>query len=58
MEPFTSGNDPILDAAKAYFGVSYLFPYQRLAVHNILSACGFLGAAEEETAPGDRKSVV
>ena len=52
LDPLTSEKDPILDAAKAFFGIPYLFPYQRLAVHNILCACGFQGLREEEDAPG------
>lgn len=44
--------DPITEAARAHFGISYLFPYQRLAVHNILATTGFLGASLQKEAPG------
>ena len=30
--------DPLLDIAKDRFGLSYLYPYQRLVIHNILEA--------------------
>ena len=30
--------DPLNAAVKAFFGLSYLFPYQRLVVANILDA--------------------
>jgi ATP-dependent DNA helicase RecQ len=46
--------DPLLEEAKKTFGISYLFPYQRLAVHNILSACGAPGSAGADSAPGDQ----
>ncbi len=49
-----SKQDPLLEKAKAIFGVSYLFPYQRLAIHNILSGLGIYGGAEAEAAPGDQ----
>ena len=32
--------DPLLAAAKNHFGLSYLYPYQRLVIHNILEAAG------------------
>lgn len=35
--------DPLNAAAKAFFGLSYLFPYQRLVVANILDAAEALG---------------
>ena len=38
--------DPIGDAARAEFGVRYLFPYQRLVIANVLDA-----ASGDETAP-------
>ena len=37
--------DPLLKAAKDTFGLSFLFPYQRLVIHNILEA-----AADAESA--------
>lgn len=39
--------DPILDAGEKFFGIHYLFPYQRLAIYNILNSCGFFGALED-----------
>ncbi|MDR0784938.1 MAG: RecQ family ATP-dependent DNA helicase [Treponema sp.] len=35
--------DPLTDAARRLFGVSYLFPYQRLVVSNILEAADAAG---------------
>lgn len=37
-EKQSSAEDPILKAASEYFGLSYLYPYQRLVIHNILEA--------------------
>jgi ATP-dependent DNA helicase RecQ len=45
--------DPVVEKAKEIFGVSYLYPFQRLAIHNILSACGPQGE-EEDPPPGDQ----
>ena len=45
-------SDPILEAGEKFFGIHYLFPYQRLAIHNILSSCGYFG--EESDAFGDQ----
>ncbi|MDC7227540.1 MAG: DEAD/DEAH box helicase [Spirochaetales bacterium] len=38
----TSAPDPISDTAKDNFGISYLFPYQRLVISNILEAAAGL----------------
>ena len=46
--------DPLLDRAKELFGISYLFPYQRLAIHNILSCLGVYGGEGAEASPGDQ----
>lgn len=35
--------DPITSAAKEYFGIDYLFPFQRLIISNILRAAGAPG---------------
>ena len=32
--------DPLLEIAKKYFNIDYLFPYQRLVISNILEALG------------------
>ncbi|GHU76991.1 hypothetical protein FACS189461_5140 [Spirochaetia bacterium] len=37
--------DPIGEAVKKLFGLSYLFPYQRLVVSNILEAAAAAGIA-------------
>ncbi|MDR3147521.1 MAG: RecQ family ATP-dependent DNA helicase [Treponema sp.] len=37
--------DPVTEAVKELFGLSYLFPYQRLVVANILEAAEAAGAA-------------
>ncbi|MDR2176453.1 MAG: RecQ family ATP-dependent DNA helicase [Treponema sp.] len=39
MEPNFSA-DPLGDKAKEFFGLPYLFPYQRLVISNILEAAG------------------
>lgn len=44
--------DPLLEAGNRFFGIQYLFPYQRLAIHNILLSCGYFG--EDEEAMGDQ----
>jgi ATP-dependent DNA helicase RecQ len=44
--------DPVTEKAKEIFGVFYLYPFQRLAVHNILRACG--PRNEEDPPPGDQ----
>ncbi len=44
--------DPILEAGERFFGIRYLFPYQRLAIHNILYSCGYFG--ENTEAFGDQ----
>ena len=44
--------DPLLDAGERFFGIRYLFPYQRLAIHNILDSCGYF--QEESDAFGDQ----
>ena len=39
--------DPLASLAKKHFGIDYLFPFQRLAVFNILEAAGVPGFAPE-----------
>ena len=39
--------DPITTLAKEHFGIDYLFPYQRLAISNILEAAGIPGFAPQ-----------
>ncbi|MCX7787505.1 MAG: RecQ family ATP-dependent DNA helicase [Spirochaetes bacterium] len=39
--------DPILEVGNRFFGIRYLFPYQRLAIHNILYSCGYFGKVED-----------
>ncbi|MDR1179936.1 MAG: RecQ family ATP-dependent DNA helicase [Spirochaetales bacterium] len=46
--------DPVVEKAREIFGVKYLYPYQRLAVHNILGACGLWEDGEADAAPGDQ----
>jgi ATP-dependent DNA helicase RecQ len=38
-------HDPLTDAAADHFSISYLFPYQRLVISNILRASGVEGFA-------------
>ncbi|GAB4367373.1 MAG: RecQ family ATP-dependent DNA helicase [Spirochaetales bacterium] len=45
-------SDPLLEAGERYFRIRFLFPYQRLAIHNILFSCGYYG--DEEDAVGDQ----
>lgn len=40
--------DEINEAALNYFKIKYVFPYQRLVVHNVLCACGFYGDDAQE----------
>jgi ATP-dependent DNA helicase RecQ len=47
----TADSDPLSRTAAERFGLSYLFPYQRLVISNTLEACGCCGPAAEETAP-------
>lgn len=42
--------DLITETARRYFGVPYLYPYQRLVVHSILEGAGIFGAEEKEEA--------
>ncbi len=44
--------DPLLEVGNRFFGIRYLFPYQRLAIHNILHSCGYFGV--DEDALGDQ----
>lgn len=53
MEP-QSADDPVTLEARRLFGISYLYPYQRLAVHNILAAAGYWGKEETGESPGDQ----
>jgi ATP-dependent DNA helicase RecQ len=48
-----AAEDPVSFAAREYFGISYLFPYQRLVISNILEAGGYFG---EEQHPGGSDS--
>ena len=56
---FPETGDPLSRAVKELFGLSYLFPYQRLVVANILEAAGAAGirvrwpGEEGETEPSD-----
>jgi len=44
--------DDILTATAAeHFGISYLFPFQRLVITNILRRAGYFGEEEKEEAP-------
>ncbi|MDR1933618.1 MAG: RecQ family ATP-dependent DNA helicase [Spirochaetales bacterium] len=47
-------DDAVSRRAREVFGVSYLYPFQRLAVHNILGACGLWEDEGAEAAPGDQ----
>ncbi|MBP7495365.1 MAG: ATP-dependent DNA helicase RecQ [Spirochaetales bacterium] len=47
-------SDPILEIGKTHFGIQYLFPYQRLALYNILASCGYFGGEEEDQSVGDQ----
>ncbi len=46
--------DPLLEIGKTHFGIQYLFPYQRLALYNILASCGYFGSEEEDRSVGDQ----
>ncbi|MDR1626568.1 MAG: RecQ family ATP-dependent DNA helicase [Spirochaetia bacterium] len=46
--------DPVVQKAREIFGIQYLYPYQRLAVHNILGACGLWEDGGADAAPGDQ----
>ena len=37
---YTEHSDPLGEAAQRYFGLPYLFPYQRLVITNLLEAAG------------------
>lgn len=43
--------DILNETAKKYFGIDYIFPYQRLVISNILRRAGFFGEEELEEAP-------
>ncbi len=43
MENEENSSDPLTRIAKQYFGIDYLFPYQRLVISNILEAAGAEG---------------
>jgi len=43
--------DPLTQTATNRFGISYLFPYQRLVITNILRRAGYFGVEEQEEAP-------
>ncbi len=45
---FIEEPDILLTTAKERFGINYLFPYQRLVIHNILEAAGVRGFAAPE----------
>ncbi len=45
------GMDILNETAKTYFGIDYIFPYQRLVISNILRRAGFFGKEEQEEAP-------
>jgi len=44
---YMNTHDPITEMAAEHFGISYLFPYQRLVISNILEAAGVPGFAPE-----------
>lgn len=44
-------SDLLARTAAEHFGLSYLFPYQRLVISNTLEACGLFGSAAAEGAP-------
>src|SRR5574344_1017846 len=41
-------DDPVTEAARKSFGISYLYPWQRLVIANILDAAGYSPAVKEE----------
>lgn len=47
MEEYESVHDFLNTAALKYFGIQYLFPYQRLVITNILEAAGVNGFAPQ-----------
>jgi ATP-dependent DNA helicase RecQ len=56
INDFQGGEDPLTGAVKNLFGLSYLFPYQRLVMTNILEAAQAAGipvkwSGESETLP-------
>ena len=62
QEQLKEFTDPLSGAAKSLFGVSYLFPYQRLVITNILEAAQAAGipvkwpGQKEETTAGESLS--
>ena len=44
-------SDILTRTASERFGISYLFPYQRLVITNILRRAGYFGEEEQEEAP-------
>jgi ATP-dependent DNA helicase RecQ len=50
--------DPLGKAARELFGLSYLFPYQRLVISNILEASGALPEPEEDRAVTGNQIVI
>jgi ATP-dependent DNA helicase RecQ len=50
--------DPLGKAAQELFGLSYLFPYQRLVISNILEASGALPEPEEDRAAMGNQLVI
>lgn len=45
---YLEDSDVLLTTAREDFGITYLFPYQRLVIHNILEAAGVPGFALSE----------
>jgi len=50
--------DPVNQAAQKYFGINYLFPYQRLVVANILEAAEAAGIPLLEEAAFEKEAAV
>jgi ATP-dependent DNA helicase RecQ len=50
--------DPVAAAAKAVFGLDYLYPYQRLVAANVLDAAAAQGTAPEADEAGRLRQIV
>ena len=53
----TEVDDPVLETAKKVFGVTHLYPWQRLVVGNILDAAQSQGCSQAQDCGGDSTDV-
>jgi ATP-dependent DNA helicase RecQ len=57
-EEHLAAPDPVTEAAQKLFGMSYLFPYQRLVIGNILEAAAAAGTDTEDRTNMGRQIVI